>query len=181
MLKKVVSYIFVVIFLFNTMGYFIVFTKRQHDVKTKVRTAINRRSYHDELVAIVIERSELEHIEWIKEGTEMLFNNKRYDVVNVSSGRHAVTFYCIHDKAETALYADLEDHVKSNMSANKPLKSGALKKFLEKQIKLFFPGETIFVPIDFTEKRVPIYTTAEFYHPPQITTPFPPPKCPLLF
>lgn len=169
-----VSYSFVVIFLLNAMGYFMVFMAMQQELKTRARTA--KTLHPDQVIAIVVEKDALKQIQWVEEGEEMLFNHQRYDIVKVVEGKDATTFYCLADQAETALYAELENHVKSDTGTNHPFKSRSLKKFLQKDLKLFFPTEKLVTVVYFIEKLLPIHGIAVLYHPPQMAPPFPPPK-----
>ena len=107
----------------------------QCEIKTVIKTKISQGLNPDKLVTITINKNDLKNIEWFGEGNEMLYNNKRYDIVKSTENKTSTTYYCINDIEETELIANLENHIVSNVVANKPVKNESSKKIVDKVIK----------------------------------------------
>lgn len=143
-MKKVISIFLFGIFLFNMAGYFIAFKSFQYQIKKEIKAEIKRNINPNELTTIVIDKKQTNKIEWLEEGKEMNYNGKLYDVVRLTKNDTSITYYCINDKQEELLFANLEEHIGAHVAANKPIKNQASKKLSNTVIKLYFSNEQSF-------------------------------------
>lgn len=173
-MKKIVTLFLLSIFLFNTVGYFIAFEVVQSEIKNEIDTEIKEKINSPELIAIVINKLQLSETKWSEDGKEMYYDDKFYDVVRHTENATSITYYCINDKEEETLFANLEDHINTQIAANTPTKNQ--KKSVDNVIKLYFSNElsTKFNIISFTSLQ--FYPTNLTYKSLFIETDFPPPK-----
>jgi hypothetical protein len=135
-MKKVIPLLLATIFLFNTMGYFIVFKWAEYSVKTAMKTLIHSVDKKD-LTQLKISRSEVEGLEWHDSGKEVKYKGHMYDVASVSGSKEGIIIYCISDDDEDELAVGLEDHIDQHVSPfNCAKKTAMLKEKLG--MKLFF-------------------------------------------
>lgn len=139
-MKKAVSIFLFGIFLFNMAGYFIAFKSVQYQVKKDIKAEIKKNLNADELTSIVIYRKQLNKIDWLEKGKEMYHEGKLYDIVRQIENAETITFYCINDKQEEVLFANLEEHINTHI-ANNPIKNQEQKKITDNVIKLYFSNE----------------------------------------
>lgn len=142
-MKKVISIFLFGIFLFNMAGYFIAFKSFQYQIKKEIKAEIKRIVNPDELTAIVINKKQINKIDWLEKGKEMYYNGKLYDVIKHTEDAASITYYCINDKQEELLFANLEEHIATHIAANKPIKNQASKKLADKVAKLYFLNEQL--------------------------------------
>ncbi len=140
-MKKVISTFLFVIFLFNMAGYFIVFKSVQYQIKKEIKAEIKKKINPNELTTIVIDKKQVNKIDWLEEGKEMHYKGKLYDVVRRTENAISITYYCINDDQEKLLFANLEEHIAMHIAANKPIKNHASEKSANKAIKLYFSNE----------------------------------------
>lgn len=137
-MKKVISIFLFGIFLFNMAGYFIAFKSFQYQIKKEIKAEIKKNVNPNELTTIVIDKKQINKIDWLEEGKEMYYNGKLYDVVRHTKNGTSITYYCINDKQEELLFANLEEHIATHIAANKPIKNQATKNLSNTVIKLYF-------------------------------------------
>lgn len=142
-MKKVISIFLFGIFLFNMAGYFIAFKSFQYQIKKEIKAEIKRNVNPNELTAIVIDKKQINKIDWQQEGKEMYYKGKLYDVVRLTKNDTSITYYCINDKQEELLFANLEEHIAAHIAANKPIKNQGSKKLADKFAKLYFLNEEL--------------------------------------
>lgn len=142
-MKKVISIFLFGIFLFNMAGYFIAFKSFQYQIKKEIKAEIKRNVNPNELTAIVIDKKQINKIDWQQEGKEMYYKGKLYDVVRLTKNDTSITYYCINDKQEELLFANLEEHIATHIAANKPIKNQGSKKLADKFAKLYFLNEEL--------------------------------------
>lgn len=76
-------------------------------VKKEIKRAIKAGVPERELVVIEINPGNEHEVEWV-EDHEFRFRGSMYDVIRKVTCADAVKFYCIDDKQESALFANLE-------------------------------------------------------------------------
>jgi hypothetical protein len=135
-LKKVLAYLFVTIFLFNSVGYFIAFKIEQCEIKTEVLSALNSGINLDGLAVLTISKTNLSKIEWLESGREMCYNGELYDIFKSSETETSVTYYCMDDSKETTLFSDLIEHVNTHVLSNTSHNNS--KKTISHIVKLYF-------------------------------------------
>ncbi|MDO9185774.1 MAG: hypothetical protein Q7W13_07165 [Bacteroidia bacterium] len=124
-------------------GYIIAFKSFQYQIKKEIKAEIKRNVNPNELTAIVIDKKQINKIDWQQEGKEMYYKGKLYDVVRLTKNDTSITYYCINDKQEELLFANLEEHIATHIAANKPIKNQGSKKLADKFAKLYFLNEEL--------------------------------------
>ncbi|MES2593024.1 MAG: hypothetical protein V4608_14170 [Bacteroidota bacterium] len=137
-MKKISVLLLLVIFLFNTVGYFIAFKAVQYQVKKEIKSEIKQGLQLSEFTVITIDKDQLKQIDWVENGKEMYYKGELYDIVKSSENITSITFHCINDKQEKKLFAHLDEHINNHIASNKPLKNGTSKKLTDHIIKLYF-------------------------------------------
>ena len=135
-MKKALTLFLLSIFLFNAIGYFLVYKVAQYQLKGEVKLEIKSGIDSDELKILTINKNNLKNIEWLEAGKEMRYNKQLYDIVKSTETSSAITFYCINDTKEESLIANLDEHINTHIAANKPVQNQ--KKVIENVIKLYF-------------------------------------------
>ena len=109
----------------------------QNQAKKEIESEISSGIIQDGLAAITINKSDNSEIVWTESEKEMQYKGNLYDVVKSTETETTITFYCIDDKKETTLFANLDNHIQTNVIANKPVSNS--KKMVEQVVKLYFP------------------------------------------
>lgn len=175
-MKKVISIFLFGIFLFNMAGYFIAFKSFQYQIKKEIKAEIKRNVNPNELTAIVIDKKQINKIDWLQEGKEMYYKGKLYDVVRLTKNDTSITYYCINDKQEELLFANLEEHIAAHIAANKPIKNQASKKLSNAVIKLYFSNGQSFKFNSVLLNQPPFYSINLSYKSALIEFDSPPPE-----
>ena len=111
-MKRILSILFLFVFLFNLAGYFIVFEVRQYSAKQEMKIFIKNNIPENELTKIIIPNSELtsSSSEFRQtEENEFVYQGKYYDIVNKKTDGNNTIFYCINDKNEEKLFEELAE------------------------------------------------------------------------
>lgn len=128
-MKSTVSFFLLIIFLFNTIGYFVVFKISQNQIRKEVKREIKMRLNDSDLHSIVFNKNELKKINWVKTDKEFVFGNELYDIVRTTDTGTTITYYCINDKQEEQLFTNLEEHINKHIASNKNHKKNTLKAY----------------------------------------------------
>lgn len=137
-MKKIAAFFLLGIFLFNTMGYFIVFTIVKQQVKTSVMNRIENNNSMEGLSIITIKKENLKDVDWLEDKKEMRYAGERYDIVKSEETKTTVVYYCINDKQEESLFANLYEHILNHVSGVKTKKDSASKKLIDNSELLYF-------------------------------------------
>ena len=140
-MKKTAAIFLLSIFLFNTVGYVIAFKAVQFEIKTEVQNEIIKGLNINELTPVTINKNNLATVEWFEDGKEMHYKGEMYDVVKSAEDATSITYYCINDKQEESLFANLEEHINTHVAANKPMQNQ--KKIIDNVIKVYFSNRHI--------------------------------------
>lgn len=140
-MKKTVVLFLLCIFLFNNIGYYVAFKVLQCHVKREIKAEIKKGLQLSDLAIITLQQDELATIDWRDNGKEMVYNGELFDIVRRVEDKNAVTFYCINDKQEHELFANLDDHINRHMLGDEPLKNKDAKKIKNQVIKLYYANE----------------------------------------
>lgn len=140
-MKKLAVLFLLFIFLFNTVGYYIAFKTVQYSVKREIKAEIKHGLDITQLTTIIINKKALSAVEWLENGKEMRYNGELFDVVSSIENSNSITYYCINDKQEEVLFANLDEHINRYIAADKPIKNNAAKKLIEQVVKLYFSFE----------------------------------------
>ena len=102
-LKRSLALIILVAFLFNLMGYYPYFVVLQYHIKNQIKSQIRENLDKDILIEISFNKSKNEQPTWVRQGKELIYGGKYYDIVSVLRKGSISVFYCIDDKKETCL------------------------------------------------------------------------------
>jgi hypothetical protein len=148
-MKKLAVFFLLTLFLFNTVGYYVVFKITQAEIKVDVKLQLKRGIPATELTEIKIDLKAISTIQWVEKNKEFYYNNQLYDVVKTSTTDNTITFYCITDKKEEVLFAHLDDYIKTHVGAtnnhnstSKKLSTHVLKVYFLNSFSLHF-SETV--------------------------------------
>jgi len=115
-MKKLLAYGVLVVFLFNSMGYFVIYEVNRYLIRKEMQTAISRSPV---ITVIEVPASGTGNpVTWINK-REFIYQGSMYDVIYTSVRSTKTLYYCIHDKKE-------ENLVKSFQRANTSRISQAL-------------------------------------------------------
>lgn len=100
------------------IGYFPVFVFQQNLAKKEIKQRLKQSVPEEELSIIIIDEHNSSEINWIDKN-EFTFDGKMYDIVRFEKGPDGKThYYCINDKQEKKLFANLEKHLQNNFEGN---------------------------------------------------------------
>lgn len=105
-MKKVISYVLLLIFLYNTGGYYLWFKAEQFHIKSEIRKEIQTGIKHEFLTIITVPVNDESSIKWVELDKEFIFHDEMFDVVKIKSDKKTKQYYCINDKNEKQLIAD---------------------------------------------------------------------------
>jgi len=137
-MKKLAVFSLLAIFLFNSVGYFIVFKIAQTEVRKEIKTRLKLTVPQAELIAIEINKSDIKNIHWEKENKEFYYSDHLFDVVKTKETPNSIIYYCIDDKKERNLFASLDDHVTSFIASENSKKNSPTKKLNDHVVKIYF-------------------------------------------
>lgn len=137
-MKKVGVLILLFIFLFNNVGYLIVFKTMQYQAKKEIKSIIKNNLSNSDIIKISINRNNLSEIIWIEEGKEFLYKNKLYDLIKSEVLGDELILSCIDDKKETQLFANLDEQVNAYLNDDMSKKNSASQKIIKSVLKVFY-------------------------------------------
>ncbi len=172
-MKKLAVIAVLILFLVNTMGYFIIFRYNQYLIQQEMVSRIRCGANHEKTVILKILHPERQtQFRRIKK-TEFIYFGKLYDVVTERKNGDTSFFYCIQDKKEEDLLADYSLYLRRNGdSSHKDNSILALVYNLISQALIQYPSMTVqeqgialHFPV-FTQIIVPVYLV-HFTPPPE--------------
>lgn len=134
-MKKLLSILFILIFLYNLSGYYVVFRALQYRVRREIKHRIKQNVSDDELVLISIANDNC--LTWTKPNKEFRYKGEMYDIVSQETKEDMILYYCIHDFKESKLFADLDEHVQKHITDN-PKQRKKAESLLKKITKDYF-------------------------------------------
>lgn len=138
-MKKTAVFTLLAIFMFNTVGYYIVFKVNQSEAKNEIKSKIKLGSPVQELIAIKLDNCKIESIQWVEKNKEFYYDNELYDIVRTDeTSPTETTFYCISDEKEEALFCNLDEYVKTYITNNANKSNSTSKKLSNHVVKIYF-------------------------------------------
>lgn len=116
------------VLLFNISGHFVLFKLYQHSIKKEIKRKIKNNVPETELTFFTFSVSDINKIEWEKKGKEFWLRGNLYDVVKKKETNDSITFYCINDRMEKELFANLEEQINRQMNSNAHSNNTPIKK-----------------------------------------------------
>ncbi len=137
-MKRVAILILLFVFLFNSVGYLIVFKTVQYQAKKEIKSIVKNNLSNSDITKISINRNNLSEIIWIEEGKEFLYKNKLYDLIKSEVLGDELILSCIDDKKETQLFANLDEQVNAYLNDDISKKNSASQKIIKSVLKVFY-------------------------------------------
>ena len=143
-MKKLLSYIVLILFIYNLAGYYIVFKGWQNGIRKQIRYQIRNDIKLLEIEVLTFSKADLLQnkviLEWEKD-KEFRFNDNMYDVVSRKETTDSITFVCINDRKEKKLIDQFQAHVNQQQD-NAMSKRPNPFKILEKLVKDYCSDQT---------------------------------------
>jgi hypothetical protein len=140
-MKRIVSFVLLLLFLYNFIGYFPVFEIMQQKIKADVEKEIKTNLRNRKLEVLRIPRSVYQNpgknFHRVNEH-EISWNGNLYDIVKQEVSSDTIIIYAVHDKAEENLFSMLDHQIKNYVDSNKPLKNKGSGKPVKNSIKEYF-------------------------------------------
>jgi c-di-AMP phosphodiesterase-like protein len=166
-MRKPLSILLTLIFLFNSGGYYLWYTVQQkkitEDVEQQIRKGLNR----EDLTLVVVSLSGENRVNWIKPFKEFRLNGEMYDVVCSKTEGQNKYYYCIIDSKEKQLIANFHQAHSSKKDADKRIKNSLSDRFIPRICRL--TNNNFPIRIDYQLSPVAIVSTI-------LKIPTPPPK-----
>ncbi|MCX6295479.1 MAG: hypothetical protein NTX97_05340 [Bacteroidetes bacterium] len=137
-MKKLAVFSLLAIFIFNSVGYYIVFKVSQSEAKEEIQSNIKLGLPVQKLTEITFDKNAVGKIQWTEKNKEFYYNNKLYDIVKSSDSKNTIVFYCISDEKEETLFADLDEHIKVQLVSNDSKSNSTSKKLSNHVVKIYF-------------------------------------------
>jgi len=109
-MRKFISFILVIIFLFVSNGCYLFFKYLQHNIQQEVKHEIRAGLNENDLSIIVVLLNNEKKIEWIKKNKEFRYKSQMYDVVKTKIKNNKKYYYCRNDIKERDLIANFARH-----------------------------------------------------------------------
>jgi hypothetical protein len=174
-MKRVFASLIIVIFLFNMMGYYFVFSYNQHFVRNEMKGLIKSGYFEGLSIALKISNPASNNdFRRVSKG-EFEYKGMLYDIVSEKKEGNFTIFRCINDKNEEKLLAGFHQYFELSYSQNNPVKAKHALALLYHVIKLALLdnhwNQSPVVPIEISFLN-PILPLSSIFYPPD----FPPPK-----
>lgn len=181
-MQRCTSTLLVLLFLYNSAGYVMVFTALQYRIRKEMKTVLRQSVPEEQLQKLAIPLAE----EQAPDGAflriherEFRYRGSLYDIVRSERRGDTTIYYVINDVAEEKLFALLDGEVRTHMGTHTPWKHGPAASALSSIIKDALPPghPTLHLaaqPYDFASGSGGMYTS---FHPDNVT---PPPEAALL-
>jgi hypothetical protein len=174
-MKKAFAIVVTLLFLFNMMGYYFVFSYNQYLVRGEMKQLIKAGNFQDSYIVLkIVNPSSNPDFKRVEKG-EFLYKNKLYDIVSEARIGNLTTFRCINDKNEEKLLAGFHQYFELACVQNNPVKARHARAILYHVIKLALVENHLTpVPVVPTEISFisPTYSLSSIIYPPIS----PPPK-----
>jgi|10_taG_2_1085330.scaffolds.fasta_scaffold06222_3 hypothetical protein len=177
MLKKSLSILLLSLLIFNMTGIFIVFKIEQAHIRKSIKHQIKAGIPEEELHIFNLSKVEYIKLDWVRPDIEFRKNKEMFDIVHMKSLNDSVRLYCVNDKEESILFAQLDKMIKKKMQQE----SNSLNSPINKVLKLF---NLIYISNQTENKSLTYYRMnkksyhyfTNLYDSPLIKQPSPPPK-----
>jgi hypothetical protein len=140
-MKKLFAIFFLFVFLFNTMGYFIVFEAERYSIKKEIRNNILLGQTDERVSVITINNDQLNKrtSEFELKGDEFMYKGHQYDIIRKeSSNNNTTTFYALNDSKEEQLLSSLDNHIQTITDVSKKKHPNDSKNLVKKLSNLYF-------------------------------------------
>ena len=118
-MKRIAVIALLFVFLFNTMGYLVVYRYNRYVLRRDMVALIRSGSFHEKIFILkVLQPEKQPRFHWLKKN-EFSWLGSLYDVVTMRKAGDTTFFYCLHDRKEEDLLTDYSLFLKRhNSTAN---------------------------------------------------------------
>ncbi len=121
-MKKILSILFLFLFLYQFIGYYLTFNLNRINYKnTETETSILKFSI-----------AEYHKINWKKQNKEFIYHNNLYDIKSIKILNNKIIIKCVSDNKETSFFKKL------NLFVDNFVASNSLSKNQKNNLKLIF-------------------------------------------
>lgn len=104
-MKKLLVYPVLLLLLFNSMGYYVIFELNRHQIRKEMHAGF--RSSSPVTVIEFKDGADVSVIRWVHKN-EFIYKETLYDVVYVSKRAGKTIYYCLHDQKEERLVKEFQ-------------------------------------------------------------------------
>jgi hypothetical protein len=145
-MKRVFAALITLLFLFNLMGFYFVFSYNQYLVRSEMKRFIKAGYFEDSYVVLKIENPSLNpDFKRVDKG-EFRYKDKLYDIISETKTGNFTVFRCINDKNEEKLLAGFHHYFELASSQNNPVKARHARALLYHVIKIALPEKYWILP-----------------------------------
>ncbi|MDP1745134.1 MAG: hypothetical protein Q8L90_06135 [Bacteroidota bacterium] len=112
-------------------GIFIVFKLEQAQVRKEIKHQIKSGLPENDLHSFVYSKKEYEQLDWVRKNIEFRLNNEMFDIVRSENKDDTVLLYCVNDKEETLLFAQLDEMIRKKMEQESNSSQNSSGKFVK--------------------------------------------------
>ncbi len=177
MLKKSLSILLLSLLIFNMTGIFIVFKIEQAHIRKSIKHQIKAGIPEEELHIFNLSKVEYIKLDWVRPDIEFRKNKEMFDIVHMKSLHDSVRLYCVNDKEEAILFAQLDKMIKKKMQQESNSSNSPITKVLKLFNLIYISNQTENKSLTYyrmNKKSYHYYTN--LYDSPLIKQPSPPPK-----
>jgi hypothetical protein len=173
--KNTIALFLLGVFVFNTVGYLIVYKSVQWQLKKQAKYAVLNNLDESFFIKKVFSKEEFATIEWEEDGLEIAFDNDLFDVLKIEEVNNEMVVYCINDKKENQLIAHLDNHINQHIANTHNSKGKSKNRASNKITKLFFEKKSVNIN-EFETERILIHFHPLIFASVVIETVSPPPQ-----
>jgi endonuclease III-like uncharacterized protein len=172
-ITKLTSRILLLVFLYNSIGYFLIFKCLQSSIQKEITESIQSPASNKLFKVLSFHKKDLKKINWVEDEKEMRYNGELYDIAKITETADSIIYYCINDEDEDQLYSQLDDHLTNHVILTTTHSS---KKITAESIKLYFSNEHHFSFDLYSISFLPHISICTTYLPVYMEMNAPPPK-----
>lgn len=117
-MKKAFTISLLLFFVLEITGFYPVFKLSQWNLRKEMKSLIKAGVPESELHVLPFSRRDLACLTWEREGKEFRKNGQMFDVVRRVDKKDTVILYCVNDKQESVLFANLDEILSKNAEKN---------------------------------------------------------------
>ena len=134
-MRKVLSGILILVFLFNIGGYYLWFSVLQLRIQEEVIKEMKKGLKEEDLCLVIADLNSEQEIKWIKPGREFRYHGEMYDVVKIKIRNQKKYLYCINDVKEKLLINRFHKNHNQTKELEKKSKIAFGLKYIPEQIQ----------------------------------------------
>ncbi|MHB1278563.1 MAG: hypothetical protein ACYC1Q_09195 [Bacteroidia bacterium] len=175
-MRKHLSFLLLLVILFNMTGIFIVFKVHQTQVRREIKHKIKAGIPESDLHSFSFSTEDYAQLDWERKDIEFQWNGEMYDIVKSGIITDSIHLLCVNDKQEKTLFAKLDELIQRKMEQESNQSNNPLRKLVN-ILKLVYTSDPIHTPSDPDPLRMAIrYADINpLYSSPQVETSTPPP------